>query len=194
MLRQVWWAITTVTDKIEKSEHQNRKIPCDRKNHHCHTYHHHHHNCILRLVALRNIYVHARNFFETIPTMVGRPKSGLDLFKEEILCRYHRGEQCNVIALDYGASGRTLERRIQSWGVQKRLPKRKSKTDPLGDPEVRIFIGICWDRNLTDQEMQYVLESNSWKLTTQTIASIRKDISILQRVSVFQRQEGVSQL
>ena len=48
-----------------------------------------------------------------------------------------------MIALDYGVSGRTLEHRIQGWNVYKRLPKRKSKTDPLEDPEVRIFIGIC---------------------------------------------------
>jgi hypothetical protein len=126
--------------------------------------------------------------------MVGRPKSGLDLFKEEIVYRYYEGEQCSVIALDYKVSGRTLERRIKSWGIRKRLPKRKSKTDLLGDPDVRIFIGICWDRNLSDQEMQYVLDSNGWKLTTRTIANIYRDMGILRRVSVFQRQEGVSQL
>jgi hypothetical protein len=135
-----------------------------------------------------------RNCSKIILAMVGRPKPGLDLFKEEILHRYHNREQCNIIAPDYSASGCTLERRIQSWGVRKRLPKRKSKTDLLGDSEVRVFIGIYWDRNLTDQEMQYILDSNSWKLTTRTIANIRKDIGILQRVSVFQQQEGVSQL
>jgi hypothetical protein len=135
-----------------------------------------------------------RNCSEIILAMVGRPKSGLDLFKEEIVYRYQEGEQYSIIALDYRVSGRTLEHRIKSWGVQKRLPKRKSKTDPLGDSEVRIFIGICWDRNLSDQEIQYTIESNGWKLIPRTIANICRDIGILRRVSVFQQQERVSQL
>jgi hypothetical protein len=135
-----------------------------------------------------------RNCSKIILAIVGYPKSGLDLFKEEIVYRYYKGEQYSVIAPDYRVSRYTLEHRIKSWGIQKRLPKRKSKTDLLGDPEVRIFIGIYWDRNLSDQEIQYILDSNSWKLTTRTIANICRDIGILRRVSVFQQQEGVSQL
>jgi transposase len=120
------------------------------------------------------------------------PQFSLDEFKEEIISRYYRGEQYSKIAPDYKVSRRTLERRIQAWGIQKRIAKRKSSSDPLGNPDVRIFIGICWDRNLTDKEIQYILNNNGWILNTRTISNIRKDIGILQRVSAFQRQEGVS--
>ena len=68
---------------------------------------------------------------------------------------------------------------MQSWGIRKRIPKRKSKDDPLGDPDIRIFIGIYWDCNLFDKEMQYILNDKSWKLLLQTIANICKDIGIL---------------
>ena len=128
--------------------------------------------------------------------MAGRPKIDLDSVKDEIVQKYDSGQDYTDIATDYGVSGRTLKRRMQAWGVfrPKRLPKRKSKSDLLGSSDVRIFIGICWDRNLTDEEMQYVLNDNGWTLNTRTISNIRKDMGILQRVSAFQRQEGVSQL
>jgi hypothetical protein len=124
--------------------------------------------------------------------MAGRPQCILD--KEEIVQQYENNEQAADIGYDYRVTGRTIERRLQSWGIRKRIPKRKAKDDPLGDPDVRIFIGICWDRNLSDEEMQYTLNNNSWKLLLQTIANIRKDIGILRRVSAYQRQEGVSKL
>jgi hypothetical protein len=111
--------------------------------------------------------------------MAGRPQSNLDNFKEEIVQRYENNEQPDDIGRDYEVSGRTLKHRLQSWGVRKRLPKRKSKDDPLGDPNVRIFIGICWDRNLSNEEMQYALNDNGWKLSLRTIANIRKDMGIL---------------
>jgi transposase len=126
--------------------------------------------------------------------MTGRPKVDLDSFKDEIIAKYNGGQQCNDIAGEYGVSGRTLERRIQSWGIWKRAPKRKSKNDLLGNPDVRIIIGICWDRNLSDEEMQNALADSDWHLSTRTIARIRKDMGILRRTSVFQRQQGVSHL
>jgi hypothetical protein len=103
-----------------------------------------------------NTCVHVRNCYIMVSATMVRLQFSLDEFKEEIISRYYRREQYGKIAPDYKVSRRTLERRIQAWGIQKRAVKRKSSSNLLGNPDIWIFISICWNRNLTNKKIQYI--------------------------------------
>ena len=112
-----------------------------------------------------------------------------EALKPTIIEKYHSGQTCPEIALEIGASLRTLEQRIKSWGLCKRAPKIKSDDSMLRSQVAILFIG-----NLTDAEMVFALQQQGWKCTLCQVARIRTSQGIKRRFSAFQRQVAVQTL
>ena len=119
----------------------------------------------------------------------GRPVIDLEALKPDIVQRYHSGQTCPEIALEIGTKLRTLERRIQKWGLRKRAPKVE-----VEDPELRTQVAIYFIGNLSDEEMVFALQQQGWQCTQRRVARIRKSQGLLRRFTAFQRQVAVEAL
>ena len=119
----------------------------------------------------------------------GRPTIDYEALKPKIVRRYHLGQNCPEIVFELGGSVRTMEQRIQKWGLHKRVPKIN-----IDDPMLRSHIAIYFMSNLTDAEMVFALKQQGWQCTLRQVARIRKSQGIQRRFSAFERQVAVNKL
>jgi uncharacterized protein YerC len=74
--------------------------------------------------------------------MAGRPIVDLDSMKPQIVEMFHQGRTYAQISSDIGASGRTIRRRIHSWGLRKKAQFVKTDSDSDSDTRLRSQVAI----------------------------------------------------
>src|SRR6266536_3177786 len=82
---------------------------------------------------------------------------------------------------------RTVTRRLQQWDIQ-------TRTITKDTPFLRAQIAILYRMNCTDEEMLEDLEDMGYQVLIWAVTRVRKQMGLVRRISVFNRQALDSQL
>jgi hypothetical protein len=118
----------------------------------------------------------------------------LEFHKEEIISLFHSGHNADFIANHISQqleivniSERTIRRRLQQWGVFKRLRTQDSS-------QLRARITVLFYECLEDEEMLDALHREGYVLGDRALKRIRKDIGLSRRFSILEREKSNTRL
>jgi hypothetical protein len=118
----------------------------------------------------------------------------LDQYREVITENYLGGVDAEDLALlllekyQVEVSVRTIQRRLQDWGVKKLVRVVYSQ-------ELRLaIISLYFEFRANDVVMLHILHSRGFKIAECSLYRLRRSMGLKRRVSVFQREESDDEL
>ncbi|KAJ5207272.1 hypothetical protein N7472_003720 [Penicillium cf. griseofulvum] len=128
--------------------------------------------------------------------MTGRPRVDLEPYKAEIIGLYEKKMKSDDICKhlkrqhDIQISSRTLSKRLQLWGVKKKM-ENNSSNEALHARIKNLF----FDVGLTDQEIVTVLHDEGYDVSHRTLRRLRHQLGIRLRLdSPTQQQAQVQEI
>ncbi|KAJ6168622.1 hypothetical protein N7497_001465 [Penicillium chrysogenum] len=136
------------------------------------------------------------NQADTPSKMSGRPRVDLKPYKAEIIGLYEKKMKSDDICKhmkrqhDIQISARTLTKRLQLWGVKKKM-ENNSSNEALHARIKNLF----FDVGLTDQEIVTVLHDEGYDVSARTLRRLRHQLGIRLRLdSPTQQQAQVQEI
>jgi hypothetical protein len=122
-----------------------------------------------------------------------RPRIDLDLIRAHIISwtqAHHTTEEiAQNIETTFGwtVSERTIYRRLESWGIRRRVTAEDT-------PNLRAQIAILFRMSCTDDEIVIELQYCRYNINKTQVTRLRREMGLLRRLSVFEREERDTQL
>src|SRR5579871_6768919 len=117
-----------------------------------------------------------------LPCTGGRPRTNVDQYHSEICALYNEGLNAHQISehlsntYSVSISYRTLKRRFQDWGLNKRMPSHVAD-------EVKARIQVLFFQvGLEDHDMLTVLRDEGFKIGKYTLVRLRFELGLKRRV------------
>ena len=111
-----------------------------------------------------------------------RPALDLDSYQDQIIDWFTHGITVDVIVqrLDQQFSRRTIQRRLQKWGIQQRTVTQDT-------PELRAQVAILFHMNLSDLNIVRALKLSGIAIEVTGVVRIRKSQGLVRRMNPFER-------
>lgn len=118
-----------------------------------------------------------------------RPDLDLDSYQDQIIDWFTHGITIDVIVerLDQQFSRRTIQRRLQKWGIQQRTVTQDT-------PELRVQVAILFHANLSDPEIVRALKQSGVPIEVTAVVRIRKNQGLVRRMTPFERHRSDERL
>lgn len=124
-----------------------------------------------------------------------RPPIDLESYKQEIVTLFLSGSTADSIA-DHllqlyeitNISGRTIRRRLNTWGISKR---QKTEDSPQLRARISVLFYQCC---LADKEMLGVLQQEGYTLGEYGLQRIRLNLGLSRKISILDREKADAKL